>query len=562
MKAFIRTPLCWILVLALALRLCGLVWGLPASDGWDNDGFAPRNFLTALALTWKPGAFFTYPPLHAIFLALPGLPVAAWAIAHAPSLSQAGVIGTITQPFYMTFFAVVGRSVSIAMSLGVIVILARMTALLAGRRAGLFAALAATLSATFTYYSQVSNLDVPCLFWALLALDQAMRAIAGHDVSRWRGTALCAAAAIATKDQAYGIFLLAAPGILFFWFAADQWPRRNVGPLARALLVWGAVSAVLLLLVDGAITNSSGFLHRLAFLTGPASGDFATYPNTLAGRWDLLRDIWNSATAGYGVIASVMALLGLWFHGARWQNDRARWVAGFLPLFAILSFTFCFNLVALRTDARFLLPQFLLATVYIGITAERLIALPRAWARCVATGILIATAAFALYWCIGVNAAFLNDPRYEAEAWMAAQIHPGDTIETYGQNAFLPRFPSGVTVWRVGETSLATRNPLHGVREVRAAFDRPRDSRYIVVSAWWAAHYTAPASELGGHRMPSPNQQALYADLPARRYFTALMSGAAGYHLAHVAQANTAPWPQVHIHASVNETVWIFERTP
>ena len=33
------------------LRLAGLFWGLPAADGWDDDGFAPRNFLTALALT-------------------------------------------------------------------------------------------------------------------------------------------------------------------------------------------------------------------------------------------------------------------------------------------------------------------------------------------------------------------------------------------------------------------------------------------------------------------------------------------------------------------------------
>ena len=37
--------------LAAGLRLAGLFWGLPASDGWDDDGFAPRNFLTALALT-------------------------------------------------------------------------------------------------------------------------------------------------------------------------------------------------------------------------------------------------------------------------------------------------------------------------------------------------------------------------------------------------------------------------------------------------------------------------------------------------------------------------------
>ena len=51
MRALLRHPLFWILLAAMGLRLAGLFWGLPASDGWDDDGFAPRNFLTALALT-------------------------------------------------------------------------------------------------------------------------------------------------------------------------------------------------------------------------------------------------------------------------------------------------------------------------------------------------------------------------------------------------------------------------------------------------------------------------------------------------------------------------------
>src|ERR1700761_5568917 len=120
MSKFLRSPLFWILAAAAGLRLAGLAWGLPAADGWDDDGFAPRNFLTALALTWKPGAYFTYPPLHALLLALPALPVAGWALAHAPSLSQHDVITAITQPAYMTYFSALGRLVSLLMSLGII----------------------------------------------------------------------------------------------------------------------------------------------------------------------------------------------------------------------------------------------------------------------------------------------------------------------------------------------------------------------------------------------------------------------------------------------------------
>src|SRR6185369_698466 len=115
-----RHPLFWILAAAAGLRLAGLFWGLPASDGWDDDGFAPRNFLTALALTYKTGSYFTYPPLHAFLLALLTAPGIVAALLHAPSFHQADVITEFTKPGYMTFFAVVGRLVSLVMSLGII----------------------------------------------------------------------------------------------------------------------------------------------------------------------------------------------------------------------------------------------------------------------------------------------------------------------------------------------------------------------------------------------------------------------------------------------------------
>ena len=133
MTRLLRSPLAGILALALALRLTGLFWGLPAADGWDDDGFAPRNFLTALALTYKPGAFFTYPPLHAFILAILSLPAALTALWHAHSFSQADIVSEFTKPQYMTVFVVVARLVNIILSLGLIAIVSRMGEMLACR---------------------------------------------------------------------------------------------------------------------------------------------------------------------------------------------------------------------------------------------------------------------------------------------------------------------------------------------------------------------------------------------------------------------------------------------
>lgn len=557
-----RSPLLWILCVAAALRVTGLFWGLPAADGWDDDGFAPRNFLTALALTYTPGSYFTYPPLHAFVLAVLTLPGILVALFQVPSFTQADVIGEITKPGYMTFFAVVARLVSLAMSLGIIWCIAEITRRIAGERAGLFAAAAATLSVLLTYYGQVSNLDVPYLFWASLSLLFVIRGVTGQSPRHFWWAALLAAASVATKDQAYALFAVSLPLLLTLWLALDDWPRRNVRAIGITLLAAGAASLLALSLVDGAVTNPSGFLRRIAFLTGPASQDYAQYAAGPAGWLALLEDIWRFFIQGYGAVVVLLAGLGAGLHLSRLRAGRAVWVAGLLPLLVIISFTLCFNFSALRTDQRFLLPQALFAAVYVGIAADWLAFHAN---RYVVLGgrILIAVVAlFALHHSMAVNAAMLFDPRYDAQVWMMAHMRPGDTVETYGQNAYLPRFPAHVSVSRIGDRPLKLRNPLPGVRENLEPYDAvaTRQPRFIVVSAWWVEHFFVSPAPLPPGRIHPRTQQRQFADLRARRYFADLRDGRLGYRLVHVARPRTGVWPQIHIHESLNETIQIFER--
>ncbi len=551
-----RSPLFWILAAAAALRLAGLFWGLPASDGWDDDGFAPRNFLTALALTYKSGSYFTYPPLHAFLLAILTLPGSIAALLHVSSWTQAGVVGVFIRPSTMTFFAVTARLVSAAMSLGIIACAGQMAQLIAGRRAGLFAAAACALGVTLTYYGQVTNLDVPYLFWSMLSLICWMRAVARHEPAQFRRAILFAAAAIATKDQAYAIFLLSVPLLLALWFATDNWPRAHARQVFLSILLPALAALFLLLLLDGAITNPAGFARRLAFLTGPASRDYANYAHDKSGRLALLGDAASHFTLGLAAAALAAFGAALCLPGLR-KKDPA-WLAGLLPLLAIFSFTLCFNFVALRSDARFLLPQAVLATVYIGIAADKLAFAPLPWPGRTA---LAAIALFALYQCLGVDAALLSDPRYDAERWMAANIRPGDSVETYGQNAYLPRLPQSAIVSRIGPGALAIRNPLPGVRELKQPFGavENRRPRFIVVSAWWVQRYLALEPVAGG-RTPSPILQRQYADADARGYFAALYGGGLRYRPVHQSTPAGGLLPAIHIHESLDENIDIFER--
>lgn len=557
-----RSPLAWILCVAAALRITGLFWGLPAADGWDNDGFAPRNFLTALALTYTPGSYFTYPPLHAFLLAVLTLPGILIALFNVPAFTQADVIAEFTKPAYMTFFAVVARLVSAAMSLGIIWCVGEMARLVAGARAGLFAAGACALGVVLTYYGQVSNLDVPYLFWSALSLMLVMRAVIQHQPRLFWWAALLAAAAVATKDQAYAVFALTLPLFLLVWFAADPWPRRNARAVLVTLLPAAAASIFALLLVDGAITNPVGFARRLAFLAGPASQDYAAYIAGPAGWLALLGDMARFFSRGYGAVLLLLAAGGLGWHLSRSRGDKSVWVAGLLPLLAIVSFIVCFNFSALRTDHRFLLPQAVFSCVYIGIAASALAFHAHRWMAWGARLVLTGTALVALHHCIAVNAAMLMDPRYAAERWMAAHVRPGDTIEIYGQNIFQPRFPADVRVQRIGQGDLKLRNPLPGVTEVQQAFTVRRDPRFIVINGNWVSRYLREPLPLRPGRIYPGVQRDAFRDTDARSFFFALDQGRLPYRQVHVARYESRFWPAVHIHDSLAEPIGIYERLP
>lgn len=562
LQRLLHSPLFWILLVAALMRLPGLFWGLPASDGWDDDGVAPRNFLVGLAQTYTPGAYFTYPPLHMILLALLTLPGWLTAILQAPSLHPHDVIAEIIHVPYMTFFAVVARLVSAALSLATIYLIGRMGEAMGGRRAGLLAAAVCAVNAAFTYYGQVSNLDGPYLFWSALSLLAWMRLISAHDLKQIRYAGLAAAAAIATKDQAYAVFILGIPLTLAFWFALDDWPRRNAGPLAAKLLLWGGVSLFALLLIDGAVTNPHGFAARLAFLTGPASQDYTQYSHDWAGRFRLLGDMGRYFTRYYPLPFAALAGFGvaLWF--AKLRRATPITVAGLVPLLAIVSFTLAFDFVALRTEVRFLLPQAILLAVYAGVAADWICTWPQPQVRVGAQLCLVALLGWGLYACGGILAAFVNDPRYDAEHWLAAHAAPGTMIETYGLNAYLPRFPVGAVVTRLDVKPAARRNPLPGVRDIDQPFGAvaSRHPRFIVVAEFWVRDYLRDETSGAGLTVQAVKLSQAAQQEP-RTYFRALYAGHLGYRIAHRSQYVPHIWPMVEGYESLGQRVDIFELT-
>ncbi|MDE1985979.1 MAG: glycosyltransferase family 39 protein [Alphaproteobacteria bacterium] len=548
--------------------MAGITWGLPASDGWDDDGIAPRNFLVGLVETYAGGSFFTYPPLHMIVLTILTAPGWITALFRAHSFAQRDVIAEIIQVPFMTFFAVVARLVSAAMSVGTIYLVGKMAETVGGRRAGLFAAAACALNAALTYYGQVTNLDGPYLFWSALSLWGCMRVIAEHELRHVRWAALSAVAAVATKDQAYAVFLISAPLILLIWLATDPWPRANARSVMTTILLWTGIAAFALLAIDGAIVNPVGFARRVSFLIGPASKDYAQYQNNWIGRAVLLKDMWSYFPRYYPPAAALLGVFGVLLHAVRLRRDRALFVAGLLPLLAIVSFTIAFNFVALRSESRFFLPQSILLAVYIGIAVDRFVfglypSMAEPLFRYVVRGLVLAIAVAAFYQCAGIDAAFLGDPRYDAERWLRSNVHSGDTIETYGLNAYLPRFPKDAYVTRLDTKKLTARNPLPHVTELDQPFGSvaKRHPRFIVVSGFWVKDYLKwNPVRLGDGRANQEVRQSTVEDADARSYFRALFDGKLPYRLAYKSVYKPGFWPPEDAYESLAQTIFLFER--
>ncbi|HEX3343390.1 MAG TPA: glycosyltransferase family 39 protein [Polyangiaceae bacterium] len=562
-----RSPLSWVLAAVFVLHVVGIGWGLPASDGWDNDGVAPRDFLAGLVETFTPGRFYTYPPVHLVLLALVTAPVTLVALARAPSLAPPDVVHEILHVPYMTTIAYEARLVTLAMSLGVVWAVAKMAEELRGARAGWCAAAFVGVNASFTYYGHTTNLDVPYLFWGCLAMLALLRAVVRHEPERLRRWGLYAALAVGTKDQAYALFLLSVPAVLGLWLAVDPWARASARRVVREAALGVAVVAGVLLVVDGALYNPGGFRARVRFLLGPASQAYAHYTNDWAGRGEVVRDLLRSFDHYYPAAFGVLVVVGVALLVRADRREPSRLAGGLLPLLGMVSFTVAFNCVARRTEHRFGLPQAVLAAVYGGVAVEAFVFRARApVARWLGRLSVAGAFAVALFAAADVDANLLLDPRYEAEAWLREHVRPGDTIETYGLNVYMPRFPEGARVVRVGPGPEDHRNPMPGVEEELAPYGdaSARGPRYIVVSEGWAWRYLLDPEEglPQGHQLP-PTQRETESDAASSAYFRALTRGTYGsYRLVFGTAWRSRVWPAVEIHGSTSREIWIYAQTP
>jgi hypothetical protein len=178
-------------------------WGADGRYPWDVDNIAPASVLKEIAARFGPGRLIQYGPV----------PYLLTALVYVPALAVMRLIGELGRPSpdypwglahpeqSMTVLVVLARAVSMALGIGLTVLMTRRA-----RRDGLAGAawivpLLVLGSPTFMYYARTSNPDVQYVFWLVLGFHCLEQ---GATRLRWLAAAAGAAAlAIATKDQAF-----------------------------------------------------------------------------------------------------------------------------------------------------------------------------------------------------------------------------------------------------------------------------------------------------------------------------------------------------------------------
>jgi hypothetical protein len=510
-----------IVLLAIALDAWHLSWGLPnGNQSWAADAIGPVTALGVARRTFdgfNSGWFyFKYPPAWPFLMVGACAPYLAllylsggWShpVAHYPY--------GFTDPERTLFVLfMIARLLALSFGVGLVILAYAIARRLYDRPTARWAAFLTATAYPIVYYAHTTNLDISYCFWLVLALYAAIVAATSTAWPAWATLGAAAALALATKEQG---FAWLAPLPIMVWVArvrADGWRAL----WARPTWIMAAAGLATLLLANNALINPLGFAGRIAYLLGKpltdtgarlAPVEFALWKG--AKEWMYVEHMWNGLSSSLG-----LPLLGLAAVGAvvSWRRPRAAlWLL--VPSVALYYLSLRgLELITLR----YLLPITLVAMLWVALALVALASLARGGAARVAVRVaLVAVAALSLARAVELDHLLITDARYQAEAWMAANLPPGARAEVYQKAAFLPRFSGPVS----GQFVPIAERTAAGLAERRPdAIVTSSASRKSITHIW------APDWRQTG-TMLTPNPVAT-------EYLSALESGALPYHLAAV----------------------------
>lgn len=399
----------WILGASTLLNATAIWWGLPAA--WVPIELTPTYTFDFVAHHFANGWYDAYPPLQYYVLAA----------AASPFLILQDVAGvTIDGVGGHALMMLVFRALSVLAAAGTVACAGLTANELFGRRAGLFAAAVFALTAPFVFYAKTANVDVPYIFWFAVSMLLFMRIVRYRRMRDFVMFAAAAAAAVCTKDQAYGFYVL-VPLVVIVCLWREHTERGGIGRLVGVLLdrrvvAAAATAAVCFAAFHNLLFNLDGFRHHVAFITGPGSQDYRVYAPTLAGHAALLARTVRLVGESMSWPMFAAAVAGLLLALAR-RGTRALAIAAAVPIVSYYGF---FIDVVLYNYDRFVIPMCFVLAAFAGFAFDRAIASPLPRRAVVAASAVVF--AYALIYTATVDYLMVDDSRYAAARWMRSNV--------------------------------------------------------------------------------------------------------------------------------------------
>jgi hypothetical protein len=436
-------------LLSLVAYLPGFRWGLPHAThpatirGWAIDSVGGISTLAELHnLFVHPAAdwYTAYPIFHYLLLAALYAPYLLYLKLTGNFANPSGdyPFGFVDPESAIRVLAGTGQVVSLLMAGATVGFAYYIAKALGNRTAGILAALLVMLAGPMVYYSRTGNLDVPVQFWTAAGLLVGVYALQrGLSVRLGASLGLLAAVSVATKDQAYGLWI---PALLYITIhhlrsaSADRWK-----PVA-ALVGSGAAGYAVL---SGLVFWPGRFVQHLHYIRNfdqtffnvlNPTGITVLHPSTLSGYLGLLGDLVAALGEAIGLVPLALGVVGLILLVRNLAGAR------FLGL-ALLGYVGLTIIPVRHMQYRYaIFPAFVLA-VFAGLAAAKLLAAQATLRRAAGAVLLAVALGTEGYRALDLTYQMVEDARYPASTWLRAQARPGDRIGFFGAFHQLPALP-------------------------------------------------------------------------------------------------------------------------
>jgi 4-amino-4-deoxy-L-arabinose transferase-like glycosyltransferase len=476
-----------LLVLAAFLNLLWIGWGLPNRGDWAVDSIAPMGPLRYAKMVIAGETWWgKYPAFHYALLSVIYAPYVAFLLATGRLRIEKTEFAVDDAEGSFGVLILIARLVSAAMGVGVTLIAYAVTTRLFGPRAALFAGLIVCSSPLVIYYSHTANVDIPYVFWSGLAIWSFVKLMDSPATRHYIALGLFCGLAIATKDQAYGLF--AVLPIALAWARARQGMGLIRATVGGPVLLTGTVAVATYALASNLLFDPAGWLAHFRHMAQHTAPEYRAYERSMPGTFHFAVATLTTLAASLNIPLFALCVVGTGW--CLWKREGAA-----LPLLFGLSYFVTVLMLVLYLLPRFVLPLVLLLSPYGGRALAAVWERGRRPGRLLVMGVLL----YSLVYGFSLDLEFLHDARYEAERWIAANVPRSAVIGTDGRETYLPRLPASNTTISVE------------LRDRQAWKDGIRPD-FLVLS--------------------SPRYRRQRWDAPYRQTFEALHDGSLGYRVA------------------------------